>query len=80
MIEQSLQDETVSEVLSGVQLPLENIEFTIEQYLLANGTRLDTETRFLLAGVRDCVGRVAGSTRRVTERVRDPRQRRLPNL
>ena len=80
MIEQSLQDETVSEVLSGVQLPLENIEYTIEQYLLANGARLDTETRFLLAGVRDCVGRVAGSTRRVTERARDPRQRRLPNI
>ena len=58
-------DETMGEVLQGVQIPLENVEYTIEQYLLANGARLDTETRFLLAGVRDCVGRVAGSTRRL---------------
>lgn len=55
----------VQSVLCGVQLPLENVEYTIEQYLLANGARLDTETRYLLAGVRDCIGRVAGSTRRM---------------
>ncbi len=52
-------------VLSGVQIPLENLEYTIEQYLLANCNRLDLETRQLLAGVRDCVGRVAGSARQV---------------
>ncbi|MGF1502392.1 MAG: hypothetical protein ACFBSD_11305 [Paracoccaceae bacterium] len=46
-------------------MPLENVEFTIEQYLLQNGCRLDLETRRLLAGVRDCVGRVAVSTRRI---------------
>ncbi len=51
-----------SKVIEGVRLPLENIEFTIEQYLLANGAWLDTETRCLLAGVRDGVRRIAGST------------------
>ena len=65
---QSHDDYRMSEVLAGVQIPLENVEYTIEQYLLAHGTRLDTETRFLLAGVRDCVGRVAGSTRRMIGR------------
>ena len=65
---QSHDDFRMSEVLAGVQIPLENVEYTIEQYLLANGARLDTETRFLLAGVRDCVGRVAGSTRRMMGR------------
>ena len=62
------EDPTMREMLEGVQIPLENVEYTIEQYLLANGARLDTETRFLLAGVRDCVGRVAGSTRRLARR------------
>ena len=56
----------LGEVLSRVQLPLENIEFTLEQYLLENGQRLDTETRILLAGVRDCVGRVVVSARRLS--------------
>lgn len=55
----------IDEVLSSIRLPLENVEFTIEQFLLENGCRLDTETRILLAGVRDCVGRVAVSTRRL---------------
>lgn len=45
--------------IEGVRLPLENIEFTIEQFLLDHGSRLDTETRCLLAGVRDGVRRVA---------------------
>ena len=56
----------IGEVLSGVQLPLENVEFALEQYLLENGQRLDTETRILLAGVRDCVGRVVVSARRLS--------------
>lgn len=50
-------------VIEGVRLPLENIEFTIEQYLLNHGARLDTETRCLLAGVRDGVRRVASKAR-----------------
>ena len=53
----------IGEVICAVQLPLENVEFTLEQYLLSHGQRLDTETRILLAGVRDCVGRVVVSTR-----------------
>lgn len=55
----------VAAVLADVRLPLENVEFTIEQYLLDNGTRLDTETRCLLAGVRDCVRRVVGTARNI---------------
>ena len=61
----------IGEVLSAVQLPLENVAFALEQYLLANGQRLDPETRVLLAGVRDCVGRVAGSTRRLSRHERE---------
>ena len=56
----------IGEVMSAVQLPLENVEFALEQYLLAHGQRLDTETRVLLAGLRDCVGRVVVSTRRLS--------------
>jgi len=50
-----------AELMADVEISLKNLEFTIEQYLLNNGARLDTQTRLLLAGVRDCVGRVAGS-------------------
>ena len=56
----------IGEVMSGVQLPLENVEFALEQYLLSHGQRLDVETRILLAGVRDCVGRVVVSARRLS--------------
>lgn len=55
----------VDEALASIRLPLENLEFTLEQYLMQHGCRLDTQTRMLLAGVRDCVGRVAVSTRRL---------------
>jgi len=58
----------IGEVISAVQLPLENVEFALEQYLLAHGQRLDIETRVLLAGVRDCVGRVVVSARRLSRR------------
>lgn len=57
--------DAVGEVLDSVQLPLENVEYAIAQYLLANGQRLDTETRVLLAGVRDCIARVAMRARRL---------------
>ena len=50
-----------------MQLPLENVEYALEQYLLEHGQRLDTETRILLAGIRDCVGRVAVSARRLSK-------------
>jgi len=56
----------IGEVICAVQLPLENVEFALEQYLLDHGPRLDTETRVLLAGVRDCVGRVVVTARRLS--------------
>lgn len=65
--------ERLDEALEAIRLPLENVEFTIEQYLLQNGARLDTDTRLFLAGVRDCIGRAAVSTRRLT-RSADPEQ------
>jgi len=55
----------IGEVLGAVQLPLENLEFALDQYLLLHGQRLDTETRILLAGARDCVGRVAVTAQRL---------------
>ena len=58
--------EFIGDVIGAVQLPLANVEFALEQYLLAHGQRLDTETRILLAGVRDCVGRVAVSAQRLS--------------
>ena len=65
---QDPESSRIGEVMSAVQLPLENVQFALEQYLLANGQRLDDETRALLAGVRDCVGRVVVSTRRLAAR------------
>lgn len=58
----------IGEVMRTVQLPLENAEFALDQYLLANGQRLDNETRALLAGVRDCLARVVASARRISGR------------
>ena len=58
----------LGEVVDTVQIPLENVEYVIAQYLLAHGPRLDAETRILLAGVRDCVARVAARTRRLATR------------
>ena len=65
----------IAEVICAVQLPLENVEFALDQYLLAHGQRLDTETRVLLAGVRDCVGRVVVSARRLSRREAGARKR-----
>lgn len=56
----------LAEVVTDVQIPLDNLAYTVEAYLLAHGTRLDTDTRFLLAGIRDCADRVAGSVRRMS--------------
>lgn len=61
----STVDPRLAEVVSDVQLPLDNLAFTVEAYLMANGARLDTETRYLLAGIRDCAGRVAGCVRQM---------------
>ena len=54
-------DRNVDQRLQDVELPLKNLEFTIHEYLMAHGARLDTDTRVLLAGIRDCVGRIASS-------------------
>lgn len=59
-------DSRLADVVADIQIPLDNLAYTIEAYLLANGPRLDTETRFLLAGIRDCADRVAGSVRRIS--------------
>ncbi len=61
----------LAEVVSDVQIPLDNLAYTVEAYLMANGTRLDTETRLLLAGIRDCAGRVAGSVRQMAREQSD---------
>ena len=69
MVSELLQEpdcDRIGEVICALQLPLENVEFALDQYLLAHGQRLDTETRILLAGVRDCVGRVVVSARRLS--------------
>lgn len=63
---QNPDGDRIGEVIGAVQLPLENVEFALEQYLLDNGPRLDTQTRVLLARIRDCVGRVAVSARRLS--------------
>lgn len=57
----------IAEVLSKVQLPLSNIEYHIERYLLEHGSRLDTQTRILLARVRDSIGTVADTTRGLSQ-------------
>lgn len=53
----------MAEIISDVQIPLDNLAFTVEEYLLANGTRLDIETRALLAGIRDCAGLLSARLR-----------------
>jgi hypothetical protein len=79
--EKKTVDVRLAEVVSDVQIPLDNLAYTVEAYLLANGPRLDTETRLLLAGIRDCAGRVAGSVREMAcerrSRPKAPRARRL---
>ena len=52
-----------AETLLSVELPLRDLEYAIESYLLDHGPRLDTRTRCFLAGIRDGVGRVARSVR-----------------
>lgn len=61
-------EERIDDMTASVQLPLENIEYTIEQYLLAHGARLDPDTRLLLARIRDSVARIAVSCRRIEGR------------
>ena len=55
----------LAEVLADVHLPLANAEFAIDQHLLERGVWLDTETRLLLARLRDVLSDVAASTRTI---------------
>ncbi|MEM0943206.1 MAG: hypothetical protein AAGI70_04585 [Pseudomonadota bacterium] len=56
-------DEQLLDLVKDMRLPLENMEFTIQQYLLENGPRLDLETRVLLARLRDSLANIAEKTR-----------------
>jgi hypothetical protein len=77
----TMTDARLAEVVSDVQIPLDNLAYTVEAYLMANGARLDVETRLLLAGVRDCAGRVAGSIREMASQQagapNSPREHRM---
>ena len=53
------------QILTRVNLPLENLEFTIDSFLQENGSFLDRHTRAMLIGVRENVHRVALSARRL---------------
>ena len=68
------EGDRIGEVICSLQLPLENVEYALERYLLDNGQRLDTDTRILLAGIRDCIGRVAVSARRLSRAEADTAQ------
>lgn len=50
-------------ILAAVALPLENMAFAIAAHLESHGSRLDVETRFLLAGLRDGIGELASASR-----------------
>ncbi len=65
-MEQDVQKQ-VYEVLTDVRIPLENIEYAVCEYLRRNSNRLDPQTRSLLMGICDCVGRVANSTKAIVD-------------
>ncbi|MFK7944544.1 MAG: hypothetical protein AB8B85_16745 [Paracoccaceae bacterium] len=67
-------EQQMSEVLSDVQIPLENIAFALRQHLSQHGKELDPTTQILLAGLRDSVDRVAKSTHQITGRTTTRRQ------
>lgn len=69
----------VLDVLEDVQIPLVNIELALEQHLRNNRTQLDPQTRFLLAGVLDCIGRVALCAGEMVAR-EQPRSQTLPPI
>lgn len=55
------------DALRRVEIPLRDLEYAIEAYLLAHGQQLDTGTRCFLAQVRDGVERVAQAAREVSD-------------
>ncbi len=58
----------VSAFLSGIQLPLANAEYAIEQHLSESAVWIDSDTRLLLARLRDLIGGVATSARKIVPR------------
>ncbi|MDT8345075.1 MAG: hypothetical protein RQ752_11670 [Thermohalobaculum sp.] len=52
----SSPDAAPGEALRRVELPLRDLEFAVQCYLLDHGVRLDTGTRRFLAGLRDAIG------------------------
>ncbi|MEM0922229.1 MAG: hypothetical protein AAGI13_04245 [Pseudomonadota bacterium] len=44
--------------VDDLHMPLRNMAFTIQHYLLENGMRLDWRTRYFLAGLRDSLNTV----------------------
>jgi len=50
------QDIASAEALRRVELPLRDLEYNVEAYLLDNGAKLDTGTRRFLAQLRDALG------------------------
>lgn len=61
-------EEQLSELLCDVRIPIENLAFALDQYILQRGRQLDAETRALLAGVRNSLDQVARSARRITDK------------
>ena len=53
----------IGEVVTRVQLPLENLEFALDSYIEDNGSFLDKRTRAMLISVREGLHRVALSAR-----------------
>lgn len=58
----AVPNEPTAEVVRELQLPLKNMEYTVQSYLLENASRLDPETRLLLAGLRDSLAMMAWHT------------------
>lgn len=63
----AFRGDRLGQLVGKVQMPLENMEYTVEQYLLDNGSRIDPDTRFFLACIRDSVGRIAVSARTIAD-------------
>lgn len=54
------------ELLRQFHLPLENLEFTLDNYLEQQGAGLDPETCILLTRLRDSIGQLARNSRKIS--------------
>ena len=52
-------------LIGGVHLPLSNAEFAIDAHLMQRGVWLDTDTRILLARLRELMAETASAARRL---------------